>query len=61
MRWEWYQLQRRIFDERYGVNTFGSDEDAMTSDDDGAAAYGRSWSDEDMRAATAYDAAEHGY
>ena len=56
---EWLNLRRRIFEERYGV-TFGSDND-MTSDDDDYAAHGRSWSDEDMWAASKYDAAEHGY
>ena len=57
---EWLKLQRRMFDEHYDVNTFGSDDD-MTSDADGDAAYGQSWSDEDMQAATAYGVAEHGY
>ena len=51
---EWLKLQRRIFDEHCGVNTFGSDDD-MTSDADADAAYGQSWSDEDMQAAPAYE------
>ena len=57
-------LQRRIFDERYGVNAFGLEADDMTSDDDGDVAYGWSWNHEDMEAATAYtadDAAEDMY